>query len=81
MLLLMLMLFLWPRTAPGSDPVCEQLRVGVHRLQDVHEMQGQIIHNSTVGNLSQRMFMGFVTSFDILDKESIRYYILHTILL
>jgi hypothetical protein len=40
----MLILFLWTRTAPGSDPVCEQLRVGVYRLQDVHEVQGQIFH-------------------------------------
>ncbi len=34
---------LWTRTAPGSDPVREQLRVGVHRLQDVHEVQGQLV--------------------------------------
>jgi hypothetical protein len=48
----MLILFLLARTAPRSDPVCEQLRVGVHRLQDVYEVQGQIFHNQTLGNLS-----------------------------
>ncbi len=67
MLMLMLILFLWTRTTPGSDPVCEQLRVGVHRLQDVHEVQGQIFYNQFF--LERVGYIGFGTSFDILGMK------------